>query len=73
VHDAVAVAQVIDPRLLETRDCGVIVDTSLELPRGRTYVDLWGRAGWRHNCHVALGIDAERFVDLLVARISQLG
>jgi len=73
VHDAVAVAHVIDETLLETVDCGVIVDTGPELSRGRTYVDRWGSAGWRPNCHVAVDIDSERFLGLLVERVARLG
>jgi len=73
VHDAVAVAHVIDPSILETKDRGVIVDTGPELSRGRTYVDLWGRAGWDANCHVATDIDSGKFLDLLVERIAALG
>ncbi len=73
VHDAVAMAHVIDPTLLETRECGVVVDTGPELSRGRTYADLRGRMRWEPNCHVAVGIDAERFLELLVERISGLG
>ena len=72
VHDAVAAAQVIDPAILRQRSCGVLVDTGGEPSRGRTYVDLWGAAGWTPNCQVAVGIDAPRFLDLLVERISAL-
>jgi inosine-uridine nucleoside N-ribohydrolase len=72
VHDAVAMAQVIDPTLLETAYRGVVVDTGGELSRGRTHVDLRGRT-WAPNCHVAVDIDAERFLTLLVERISSLG
>ena len=68
VHDAVALAHLIDPTLLELHDCGVKVDTGGELSRGRTYVDLWGQAGWHANCHVAVDIDSERFFALLLAR-----
>jgi inosine-uridine nucleoside N-ribohydrolase len=73
IHDAVAVAHVIDGTLLETKDCGVVVDTGPELSRGRTYVDLWGSARWRTNCHVAVNIDSERFLELLIERITGLG
>jgi inosine-uridine nucleoside N-ribohydrolase len=73
VHDAVAIAHVIDDTLLTTQHCGVIVDTGPDLARGRTYVDLHGRAGWAPNCRVATGIDSERFLELLVTRISALG
>jgi inosine-uridine nucleoside N-ribohydrolase len=73
VHDAVAVAHVLRPDLLETVDRGVVVDTGGELSRGRTYVDLWGRAGWDPNAHVAVDIDAKGFVDFLVERLAALG
>lgn len=73
VHDAVAMAHVIDGTLLNTKHCGVIIDTGPELSRGRTHVDLSGRAGWEPNCHVAVAIDSERFLELLISRISALG
>jgi inosine-uridine nucleoside N-ribohydrolase len=72
VHDAVAVAHVVDPTLLETVWRGVIVDTGPEPSRGRTHVDLRGDR-WEANAHVAVGIDAERFLALLVERINSLG
>jgi inosine-uridine nucleoside N-ribohydrolase len=73
VHDAVAVAHVIDPTLLTLTHCGVVIDTGPELSRGRTNVDRWGDMGWRPNCHAAVGIDAPRFLELLIARIGSLG
>jgi inosine-uridine nucleoside N-ribohydrolase len=73
VHDAVAVAHVIRPDLLETHQCGVKVDTECELGRGRTNADRWGRVGWEPNAHVAVGIDADGFLELLIERIASLG
>jgi inosine-uridine nucleoside N-ribohydrolase len=73
VHDAVAVAHVIDDTLLTIKHCGVRVDTGPELSRGRTYVDVWGSARWPPNCHVAVDIDSERFLELLIERIVALG
>jgi inosine-uridine nucleoside N-ribohydrolase len=73
VHDALAVAHVIDASLLQTHYCGVLVDTGPEPSRGRTYVDRWGAAGWHANCHVAVDVDAERFLELLIERITRLG
>jgi inosine-uridine nucleoside N-ribohydrolase len=73
VHDAVAVAHVIRDDLVVTVDRGVVVDTDGELSRGRTYVDLWGRAGWEPNAHVAVDIQAQGFVDFLVERLATLG
>ena len=66
IHDAVAVAHVIDPTLLELERLNVRVDCESELCRGRTVVDLWRRTGLEPNANVAVGIDSERFVDLLL-------
>jgi inosine-uridine nucleoside N-ribohydrolase len=73
IHDAVAVAHVIDPTLLETRHLSVQVDCASELCRGRTVVDLWRRTGLEPNAHVAVGIDSDRFLDLLHQRLARLG
>jgi inosine-uridine nucleoside N-ribohydrolase len=73
IHDAVAVAHVIDPTLLEVEHLNVRVDTQSELCRGRTVVDLWRRTGLEPTAHVAVGIDAERFVGLLQERLARLG
>jgi inosine-uridine nucleoside N-ribohydrolase len=72
IHDAVAVAHVARPDLVDTVERGVEVDTGPELSRGRTYVDLWRRAGWEPNAHVAVGIDADGFLDLLIERLNSL-
>ena len=72
VHDAVALAYVIDDTLLEVRRCGVQVDTGGELSRGRTYVDLHDHTGWQTTCDVAVGIESDRFLELLVQRIASL-
>ncbi len=72
VHDAVAMAHVIDGTLLTTVHCGVIVDTGPEPSRGRTHVDLRGRPGCKPNCHVAVSIDRERFLELLISRLAAL-
>jgi inosine-uridine nucleoside N-ribohydrolase len=73
IHDALAVAQVFRPDLVETKERGVKIDTESELSRGRTLVDLWGRAGWEPNCHVGVDVDADGFRELLIERINALG
>ena len=73
IHDAVAVAHVARPDLVETAHRGVRIDTGDELSRGRTYVDLWGRAGWEPSCHVGVEIKSEEFLALLVERVNSLG
>ena len=73
IHDAVAVAHVIDPTLLEVERLNVRVDTESELCRGRTVVDLWRRTGLEPNANVAVGIDSERFVEPVTGRLARLG
>jgi inosine-uridine nucleoside N-ribohydrolase len=73
VHDAVAVGHVIDATLLTTAHCGVVIDTGPEPSRGRTDADVRRAMGWTPNCHVAVGIDSERFLELLIERIGALG
>jgi inosine-uridine nucleoside N-ribohydrolase len=73
IHDAVAVAHVIDPELLQLERLNVRIDTESDLCRGRTVVDLWRRTGLEPTTNVAVGIDAERFVSLLQERLSRLG
>jgi pyrimidine-specific ribonucleoside hydrolase len=73
VHDAVAMAHVIDDGLLTTEHVGVVVDTGPELSRGRTHADRSGLADWERNCHVAVAIDSDRFREMLIGRISSLG
>jgi purine nucleosidase len=72
IHDAVAMAYVIDPTLLEVQRAGVVVDTGRELSRGRTHVDFHRRPGWEQNCDVAVGVDDGRLLELVVERISGL-
>ncbi|HZR92024.1 MAG TPA: nucleoside hydrolase [Gaiellaceae bacterium] len=72
VHDALALAFVADPTLLETRRCHVAVETESELCRGRTVCDLLGRTGLAPTAEVAVDVDAEAFLDLLVDRIAGL-
>lgn len=72
IHDAVAVAHVIRPGLVETLERHVAVDCSWELCRGRTVVDLWRRTGQSANADVAVDVDAGAFFELLLDRIASL-
>lgn len=73
IHDAVAVAHLVQPGLVETRLRNVTVELESELCRGRTVVDLWRRTDRPPNAHVGVAIDADAFFDLLVERIASLG
>ena len=70
IHDALAVAQVVRPALLELAERNVEVDCASELSRGRTVVDLWQRTGRTANAKVAVDVDAPGFVELLVERLA---
>jgi pyrimidine-specific ribonucleoside hydrolase len=72
IHDAVAVAQVIDPSLVETVNCNVAIETQSQFCDGRTVVDIWHVTDAPRNCDAGLDIDANRFLELLVERIASL-
>jgi inosine-uridine nucleoside N-ribohydrolase len=72
IHDALAVAHVVDPTLTATRRANVAVETASELCDGRTVVDLRGVTGREANAEVGVDVDAERFLELLCARIESL-
>jgi len=73
IHDAVAVAHVMNPGLVETLERNVEIDVESELCRGRTVVDLWRRTDREPNAHVGVEIDAHGFLELLIERINALG
>lgn len=73
IHDPVAVAHAITPRLVTTIESNVEVELDSELCRGRTVVDRWKRTGRSVNANVGIDLDADGFFDLLVERIGRLG
>jgi inosine-uridine nucleoside N-ribohydrolase len=72
IHDAVAVAQVIRPDLIDIEHLNTEIDVESELCRGRTVIDVWRRSGREPNSHVGVDIDADGFLDLLVERLNSL-
>jgi len=70
IHDAMAVAEVIDPSLLETVLCNVEIETASDHCDGRTVVDRWLVTDRPRNARVGIDVDAPRFLDLLVERLS---
>jgi len=72
IHDAVAVAHVMRPDLVETKHLNVEIDIESVLCRGRTVVDLWRRTEREPNAHVGVEIDANGFLELLIERINSL-
>jgi inosine-uridine nucleoside N-ribohydrolase len=73
IHDALAVAHVIDPTLVTTLNCNIAIETSSDYCDGRTVVDRWlVLEDAPRNGHAGIDVDAERFLELLVERISTL-
>jgi inosine-uridine nucleoside N-ribohydrolase len=86
VHDALAVGQVIDSTILKTQDMRVDIETDGKFTRGMTvanrknaiernvpegdHLQSMGLEAVQPNVHVAVGADSQRFVDLLITRIS---
>jgi inosine-uridine nucleoside N-ribohydrolase len=72
VHDALALAYVFQPDLVETKQCHVAIDCDSQLNRGRTVVDLWNRTGEEPNADVGTGVEGRAFVELLLERLPTL-
>jgi len=72
VHDALAVASVIDPDLLTLEHHYVEMDVTQGPCRGRTVVDQLRRTGRAPNAHVSTDVNADGFIDLLTSRIATL-
>ncbi len=72
VHDALAVAAVIDPSLLTLERLPVEIDVTQGPCRGRTVVDQLRRTGATPNADVAVDVNADGFIDLLTSRIATL-
>ncbi|HWN23282.1 MAG TPA: nucleoside hydrolase [Gaiellaceae bacterium] len=73
IHDALALAHAFHPGLVRTEHVNVEVELESELCRGRTVVDLWHRTERQPNADVAVEVDGDAFLELLLERIGSLG
>jgi inosine-uridine nucleoside N-ribohydrolase len=71
VHDAVCIAALVDPKVIETKFLNVVIETRGEYTIGRTVVDHEKRTTRAPNCHVALGADRARFFGLLMTTFAK--
>jgi purine nucleosidase/pyrimidine-specific ribonucleoside hydrolase len=69
VHDPVAVAAVIDPGVVSTVYVPVAVELNGTHTRGATVVDLAHRTGRPSNASVAVGLDVDRFWEMMINAI----
>ncbi|MEA2609337.1 MAG: purine nucleosidase [Chloroflexota bacterium] len=72
IHDALAVAAALDPRLVTTEPLFVDVETAGELTSGMTVADRRHLTGKAPNLDVALKADVPTFLDRLIERIGGL-
>ena len=73
IHDAVAVAWLVEPDLVTSRRLRIDVETGGELTRGRTVADHEGRTGRPPNADVGIAIDRGRLIDLVVDALASYG
>jgi inosine-uridine nucleoside N-ribohydrolase len=72
VHDACALALLIDPSLVRSVDAFVAIETEGRWTRGATVVDLHGRLGRPPNARIAMELDVPRFWDVVVDAVAAL-
>jgi inosine-uridine nucleoside N-ribohydrolase len=72
IHDAVAVAAVVEPEILKTRPMRVEIECRGELTRGETVCDLRGVWGKPPNADVGLELDREVFFEILYRSLGKL-
>jgi len=72
VHDACALALLIDSSVVRGVDAFVAIETEGRWTRGATVVDLHGRLGQAPNARVAMELEVARFWDLVVGAIAAL-
>jgi pyrimidine-specific ribonucleoside hydrolase len=72
IHDALAVAAVFDEGVVKTEYARVDVEIRGEFTAGRTVVDFRGVTGKEPNAKVAVDVDRDRFLNLLMSAISVL-
>ncbi len=73
VHDALAVAAIVDRTVIATRYLHVDVETHGELTVGETVVDTNQRSGRDPNVHIALDADEPKFVAMLLETFARRG
>ncbi len=66
VYDACAVAAVVEAGLVRTLHRHIDIELTGQLTRGRTVADIAGEHKGTPNVEVGVGIDRDRFVDILV-------
>jgi len=72
LHDPCVIAYLLDPDIFRGRHINVSIETSSPLTRGMTVADYWSVTDRPKNVHFMRHGNADRFYDLLLARLSRL-
>jgi inosine-uridine nucleoside N-ribohydrolase len=72
LHDPVAVAAVLEPKVLKTRPMRVDVECDSPLTRGETVCDFYGVTGEPPNAEVGVELDQEGLFELLYKSLARL-
>jgi inosine-uridine nucleoside N-ribohydrolase len=70
VHDALCVAALLEPDIIETRDYHVAVETFGTLTVGRSVIDMSFRSGKPANARVAFNADSARFARFVLETLT---
>jgi purine nucleosidase len=69
LHDPLAAAVALDPRLIDTRHAAVDVELTGSLTRGMTVTDWSGRWGRKPNALIGVGADSTVFFERFIERV----
>jgi inosine-uridine nucleoside N-ribohydrolase len=72
IHDAVAVAALVDPEILKTRPMRVEIECESELTRGETVCDLYAVWDKSPNAEVGMELDRAAFFEVLYRSLGEL-
>lgn len=72
IHDALTVATLINPKVVELETMFVDIETQGELTRGQTVADVYGVTGKTPNCKVAMKVDNDLFMSIMMDAVRKL-
>jgi len=72
VHDAVAIAKIVNPSLFKSEMYNVVIDLDGHYTRGCTVTDMIDVTGLAKNVEVVLEVNREAFVDFMVESLEAL-
>ena len=72
IHDALTVATLVNPAVVECENYFVDIETKGELTRGQTVADVYGVTGKAPNCRVAMRVNNDLFMSIMMDAIKAL-